>query len=74
MVKIEEGTNPNSCFSKAKDDEMLFVLRGQDASAPSTVLFWMAQNIHLATTNPSKYREAFECLMVMASQVKKSAD
>lgn len=32
------------CYQKADKDEPLFVLRAQDATAPSVVEFWYAQN------------------------------
>jgi len=75
MKKNDEVLNPGSTLNKAGDDEMLFILRGQDVSSPKVVLYWMQENIHLATLNPEKYREAFECLMTMANtQGRKSPD
>lgn len=53
----------DTCLKKAKDDEMLFVLRAQDRSAPKTVLHWIAENFE--TTSDDKLREAFETALVM---------
>lgn len=55
MIKREELTNPNSCMSRAKDDEMTFVLLGRDKAASATVLFWITERIRLgknASTDP----------------------
>lgn len=52
-------------FAKAGDDEMLFVLRAQDKTAPLVILEWM--KINFFTCPPSKLREAFDCLMEMRS-------
>ena len=35
MIKKKELSDPNSCMSKARDDEMTFVLLGRDAAAPT---------------------------------------
>lgn len=40
MRKRDELTDPNSCMSKAKDDEPTFVLLGRDAAAPVTIRMW----------------------------------
>ena len=40
MKKIKELTDPNSCLSKAADDEPLFILRAQDELAPAVVRHW----------------------------------
>lgn len=40
MLKSEEISNPNSCLSKAADNEPVFVLRGQDIFAPGLVRAW----------------------------------
>lgn len=63
MKKSDELSNTQSCLSKAGQNEMLFVLRGQDASSPKTVLFWIAENFD--TCPDAKLREAFECALSM---------
>lgn len=45
MRKRDELTDPNSCMSRAKDDEMTFVLLGRDLAAPETVRFWIEERI-----------------------------
>lgn len=37
MIKSRELSDPNSCMSRAKDDEMTFVLLGRDAAAPQAI-------------------------------------
>ncbi len=53
----------DSCLAKAKPDEPLFVLRGQDASAPLVILSWIELNFE--TTPDEKLREAFEQALTM---------
>lgn len=55
--------NNDSCLSKAADNEMLFVLRTQDVTAPKIVLTWMAENFN--NTSEDKLREAFEAALEM---------
>jgi len=46
--KIKEVlTNPNSCMSKARDDEMTFVLLARDAAAPFAIRAWCVERIRL---------------------------
>jgi hypothetical protein len=47
MIKREELSNPNSCMSRAKDDEMIFVLLGRDAAAPHAIREWVRERIRL---------------------------
>lgn len=51
------------CLQKAGEDEMLFVLRAQDKSAPKVVLHWIAKNFE--TLEEDKLREAFEAALTM---------
>lgn len=39
-TKAEELSNPNSCLSKAADDEPIFVLRAKDPLAADLVREW----------------------------------
>ena len=55
MTKGEEIRNPNSVWNKAKDNEPLFILRAQDKTAVSTILFWLGNNI--SNISIQKYRE-----------------
>jgi hypothetical protein len=47
MRKRDELTDPNSCMSRAKDDEWTFVLLGRDAAAPATVRFWVSERLRM---------------------------
>lgn len=53
----------DTCIKKAAEDEMLFVLRAQDVTAPQTVLEWM--KINFENLPEAKLREAFECILEM---------
>lgn len=63
MEKLKEINFDDSCLSKAKDNEMLFVLRGQDMTSPQVVLEWIKVNFnHLPE---DKLKEAFNCALKM---------
>lgn len=47
MLKARELTDPSSCMSRAKPDEMTFVLLGRDAAAPSAIRAWVEERIRL---------------------------
>ena len=47
MKKRDELTNPNSCMSRARDDEWTFVLLGRDLAAPAAVRAWIEERIRL---------------------------
>jgi hypothetical protein len=42
MLKRDELNNPNSCLSRARIDEMTFVLLARDIAAPDTIRHWCA--------------------------------
>ncbi len=70
MKKKDELMQSSSgCLAKAKDDEMLFILRAQDETAPKVVLHWIAKNFDTAPED--KLREAFECAMEMKKYPKR---
>jgi hypothetical protein len=56
MIKREELTNPNSCMSRAKDDEMTFVLLARDIAAPATIRWWAQERIRLGKNKWSDER------------------
>lgn len=74
MTKRDElMPDSNGCLAKAKDDEMLFILRAQDMSAPLVVLEWIKINFQFCPED--KLREAFECALQMKKfSPKKTAD
>lgn len=47
MRKRDELTDLNSCFNKADDSELMFVLLDRDAAAPETIRFWAAKRVKL---------------------------
>ena len=53
-----------SCVTlqKVGEDEEIFVLRAQDASAGRTIIDWIKNNWH---ASDDKLREAFECALRM---------
>ncbi len=67
MLKKDELTDPNSCFSKAKDSERMFVLLARDIVAPNTIRFWANERIRLGKNKfyDSQIQEAFECARLM---------
>ena len=63
----------DKCWDHAHEDEPLFVLRGQDASAPRVVLHWISKNFD--TAPDEKLAEAFEQALAMRDwRPKKTAD
>jgi len=70
MLKNLECVNPNSCFSKAQENEMLFVLLERDLAAPATIRFWMQERIRLGKNQPTdpQILEAEECAKYIETQ------
>lgn len=63
----------DACLIKAAADEPIFVLRGQDQSAPKVILHWIANNFE--TCPDDKLREAFEHALKMKNWTyRKEAD
>ena len=52
MLKRDEATTPSSCWSKARDDERVFVLLARDAAAPETLRFWANLRVELGKNQP----------------------
>lgn len=71
MIKREELTNPASCMSRAKDDEMTFVLLGRDKAAPVAIRAWVAERLRLGknTQHDAQITEALVCAGVMEGHV-----
>jgi hypothetical protein len=67
MIKAQELADPTSCLNKAKDDEMLFVLRGKDLAAPETIRSWVRERIvhQLNYADDPKIVEALACADAM---------
>lgn len=72
MRKDIEATDPNSCWNKAKDDELTFVLLGRDDAAPGTIEDWCQRRIALGknTVDAPQIQEALAC----ADRMRKERD
>lgn len=70
MIKREELTNPASCMSRAREDEMTFVLLGRDAAAPFTIRAWINERIRLGknTHTDPQIIEALSCARAMEEE------
>lgn len=53
MRKRDELTDPTSCLSRAREDEMLFVLLGRDPAAPAAIRAWIAKRIEIGKNQPN---------------------
>lgn len=53
----------NQTWSKIHPNEPIFILRGQDVTAPEIILKWIAKN--LDTVEESKIKEAFQTVLAM---------
>jgi hypothetical protein len=73
MRKEDEFLNPNSCLSRARDEEMIFVLLGRDIAAPDTIRSWASTRIRLGKNAPTDPQiiEARACALVMESEARK---
>lgn len=52
MIKVKEKNDPESCFNKAKDDEMIFVLLARDPAAPAAIRAWVRARQFLNQMRP----------------------
>ncbi len=70
MRKFDELDCPTSCLSRAKDEEMLFVLRSHDVAAPATVRAWIQERIRLGKNKPDdpELIEAEQCAQAMEQE------
>jgi len=71
MKKSEEISNPNSCFNKAKDDEVLFVLLERDAAAPAAIREWIRQRIKIGLNKPgdAQIQSAWDTILAMTEEI-----
>ncbi len=70
MLKKIEKVDGQSCWNKAEDNEMVFVLLGRDAAAPAAIEAWCKERIRLGknTNNDHQIIEARNCAAMMASK------
>lgn len=68
MLKHKEQTDPTSCLSRARQDEMIFVLLARDAAAPAAIRFWAAERLRLGknAAGDEQIVEALACAAAMA--------
>lgn len=52
MIKVDEISDRNSCFNRARYDELVFVILERDAAAPATIRFWCSERIRLGKNKP----------------------
>jgi hypothetical protein len=75
MRKIHEKERLDSCFNRAKNTEMLFVLLARDPAVSQTILFWVSERIRLGqnTLADDKIQQALECAKICEIQNRSGA-
>ena len=65
MIKSQELSDQNSCMSRARDDEMTFVLLGRDVAAPAAIRAWGDERIRLKKNvdGDPQIKEALACAL-----------
>lgn len=73
MRAFDENDDPESCWNRAGDEEMLFVLLGRDPAAPVAIDAWIQERIKLGlnTHDDEQIAEARECAATMAEEGRK---
>lgn len=72
MLKINETVDVSSCWNRARDFEMLFVLLARDAAAPVAIRAWIAERIRIGknTVTDPQIQEAEICAQEMEFQLR----
>lgn len=67
MIKREELTNPDSCMSRAQDNEMTFVLLARDAAAGHAIRAWASERVRIGKNSwhDAQIVQALNCALVM---------
>lgn len=70
MIKTQELADPKSCLSKARDDELIFVLLARDPAAAFAIEMWVNERIRLGLnhSNDAQVAEALACALRMRCQ------
>jgi len=70
MRKQAEIKESQSCLSKARDNEMIFVLLARDIAAPFAIREWCKHRIILGLNarEDTKIQEALRCAEVMEQE------
>jgi len=68
MLKKLEASQPDSCWNKAQDDEIVFVLLARDPAATAAIVAWCNERVRLGKNGPDdpKIEEALRCAAEMA--------
>ena len=71
MLKTEELTDPKSCMSRAKNDEMTFVLLGRDSCAPLAIRAWVEGHVACGKNkrDDPQITEALSCAAYMEAML-----
>lgn len=67
MLKLQEANRPDSCWNKAQDDEIVFVLRSRDKAMAATIRGWAEMRVKLGLNaeNDPKILEALAIAAVV---------
>lgn len=67
MIKSRELTDPDSCMSRARPDEMTFVLLARDIAAPGAIREWCRLRCLYGKNTPKdeQIQEALACADAM---------
>lgn len=67
MRKTDEVSHPQSCLSRARTFEMIFVLLGRDVSAPVAIRAWAADRVRIGKNKDTDGQiiEAIACATAM---------
>ena len=52
MRRSDEVIHPFSCFNRAREDELVFVLLGRDVAAPAAIRAWVKERIKYGKNQP----------------------
>jgi hypothetical protein len=76
MIKHDELFNPDSCWNRATDGEMVFVLLGRDADDADTIRFWISKRIARGKNKPDDEQmlDAEQCARVCEQQAANRPD
>lgn len=61
MIKRDEVAVPTSCLNRARDDEMVFLLRANDPLFAMTVSFWAHMAEATGAHTPEVVAQARDC-------------
>lgn len=70
MIRMRERIDPDSCWNKANDGEMVFVLLSRDRAAPWAVRVWCIVRVLIRKNRwrDAQIQEAWKSARVMRSQ------